>query len=240
MASSTYVAISAQMALERRLNSVANNVANMNTPGFRAEEVKFHSILARTGTEEVAFASPGETFITRSSGQVSHTGNPLDVAIEGDAWFGISTPQGTVYTRDGRFHVGEGGDLLSSAGYPVLDPGEAGIALDPAGGEVTIAGDGTISQGGQQVGAIGLFLIPAASTLGRYENSGVISSEPAQTVEDMTANSVRQGYVEGANVNPMIEMTKLVMLSRAFQSAASAIEQSEATQQQALRTLGPG
>jgi len=118
-------------------------------------------------------------------------------------------------------------------------PGGSAIVLNPQGGQVVIADDGTISQDGKQVGAIGLFSISATSQLTRFENSGVIPSEPAQPVEDLTASGVRQGYLEGANVNPVMEMSKLVMLSRAFETAASAVDQSESTQTEAIRALGP-
>lgn len=239
MPSSVYVSLSAQVALERRLTTIANNVANMNTPGFRAEEVKFEAMLSRAGGENVAFSSSGESYISRSLGAISHTGNPLDVAVDGEAWLAISTPAGTVYTRDGRMHMTESGELLSSAGYPVLDPGGSSIILEPGGGAVTIAADGTIAQRGRQVGALGLFTLPAHSALSRFENSGVISNEPGAPVEDLTSNGVRQGFVEGANVNPVMEITKLIMLSRAFESAASAVAEGESTEQEAIRALGP-
>lgn len=239
MSSTVYVGLSAQVALERRLDTVANNVANMNTPGFRAEEVKFQAMLTRAGGQNVAFSSPGETYISRRSGSITETGNPLDVAVDGEGWLAIQTPSGTAYTRDGRMEIGDTGDLMTAAGYPVLDPGGGTITLDPAAGDVVIGRNGTISQNGKPVAAIGLFLIPKTATLARAENSGVIPSEAAVPVEDMTVNGVRQGYVEGANVNPIMEISKLVMLSRAFDSAASAVQESESTQQEAIRTLGP-
>jgi len=239
MSSSVYVGLSGQVALDRRMTTIANNISNMNTPGFRAEEVKFDSVMSKAGPREVAFASDGDTFLSRRAGPVNLTGNPLDVAIKGDAWFGLSTPSGNVYTRDGRFQITQNGDLLSSAGYPVLDPGGSAIILNPAGGAVTIGNDGSISQDGRQVSSLGLFEIAEDAELSRFENSGVIPSKPAEPVQDMTANGVRQGFVEGANVNPIMEMTKLVMLSRAFESAANAIEQGESTELQAIRQLGP-
>lgn len=239
MTSSVYVSLSAQMALERRLATIANNVANMNTPGFRAEEIRFEAIMSGAGGEDVAFASSGETYTSRQAGTITHTGNPLDVAVDGEGWLAIATPSGVVNTRDGRLQMSESGELRSVAGYPVLDPGGGVIVVDPAGGDVTIAADGSIAQGGKQVAALGLFTIAPGAKLTRFENSGVIPSEPAQPVEDTTANGVRQGYIEGANVNPIMEMSRLIMIQRAFDSAASAIEQSESTQDQAIRTLGP-
>lgn len=234
-----YVALSAQVAMQRRLDTVAHNVANMNTAGFRAEEVKFETVLSRAGGEEVAFSSAGDSFISRRTGAINYSGNPLDVAIDGDAWFAMATPSGTAYTRDGRLQMTEAGELQTVAGYPVLDPGGAAILVDPAAGPIEVASDGTITQAGNQLGALGLFVLPASSELTRFDNSGVLSSEAGVVVEDLTANGVRQGYVEGANVNPIAEMTKLIMLSRAFESASSAVEKAEGTEQQAIRELGP-
>lgn len=239
MSSSLYVSLSAQVAFERRLNTVAHNVANMNTAGFRAEEVKFETLLSRAAQEDVAFASPGDSYVTRHAGPLNRTGNPLDVAVDGEGWLAIATPDGTAYTRDGRLRMTEAGELQSAAGYAILDPGGAAILLDPAGGEVHIGSDGMITQGTVQVGAIGLFAIPETAELSRFENSGVIPSEPAMPVVDLVASGIRQGYVEGSNVNPILEMTKLIMLQRSFDSAASAIKESETAMGEAIRTLGP-
>jgi flagellar basal-body rod protein FlgF len=239
MQSALYVALSAQVALERRLNTVAQNVANLNTGGYRAEEVKFETLLSEAGAGPVAFASSGESYISRRAGPVSKTDNPLDVAIQGDAWLAMNTPAGTVYTRDGRMKITEAGDLQTMDGHPVLDMGGAPIALDPQAGTPTIGRDGMISQGGNQVGALGLFRIDPRSRLTRYDNSGVVSSVPAAPVQDFTATGIQQGYSEGANVNPIMEMTKMIMISRTFESAASTISETESSMMNAIRELGP-
>ena len=240
MPTSTYVAISAQIAMERRLEAIANNIANVNTAGYRAVGVRFTSELAQVGQSQVDFASPGETYVIRNQGPITHTGNSLDVAIDGDGWFAMNTPQGTVYTRDGRFHMTANGDLQSVDGYGIEDSGGSPITLDASGGPVHIAQDGTISQGGKQLGALGLFLIPADAKLTRHDNSGVMTDKPADPVEDMTANSVRQGYIEGSNVNPILEMTRLIDASRAFQQATTAMAQTDQVSQEAIKTLAPG
>jgi flagellar basal-body rod protein FlgF len=240
MQSALYVALSAQVALERRLNTVANNVANLNTGGYRAEEVKFETVLSQAGSGPVAFASMGDSFISRKAGPVNRTDSPLDVAIQGDAWFAMNTPSGTVYTRDGRLNMTEAGELRTVDGHPVLDTGGAPIVLDPQGGPPSIGRDGTISQANNQVGALGLFRINEKSQLTRFGNSGVIPSEPAAAVQDFTNIGVQQGYSEGANVNPILEMTKMIMISRTFESAASTVAETESTLMSAIRTLGPG
>ncbi len=238
MATGTYVAISAQIAMERRLEAIASNIANVNTAGYRAVGLQFTTELADAG--QVAFASPGETYVIRNQGPISHTGNSLDVAVDGNGWFALDTPEGTVYTRDGRFHMTANGDLQSVNGYAVLDSGGSPITLDASGGPVQISEDGAINQGGKRLGVIGLFTIPADATLTRHDNSAVISDKPADPVEDMTANSVRQGYVEGSNVNPILEMTRLIEASRAFDQATTAITQNDQISQEAIKTLAPG
>jgi flagellar basal-body rod protein FlgF len=123
-------------------------------------------------------------------------------------------------------------------GYPVLDAGNSPMLLDSSGGEVTISQDGMISQSGRQVGAIGLFDIDPTANLKRFENSGVIPDKPATPVLDFNTNGVSQGFVESANINPVLEMAKMMMITRDFESAASAISSTESTQKDAIKTLG--
>jgi len=239
MQSSLYVSLSAQVAMEKRLNTIANNVANINTGGFRADEVKFEEILSLAAKESVSFASSGQNYVSRRTGPIVKTDNPLDVAIQGEAWFAFNGPGGPVYTRDGRFRMNENGDLLTLEGHPVLDAGGAPITLDPNAGAPTIGRDGTITQGANQVGSIGLFTLRADSKLVRFGNSGVTSSIPGELVQDFNANGVQQGYSEGSNVNPVLEMTKMIAVQRNFESAATTIQESESTLMDAIRTLGP-
>jgi len=239
MQSSLYVALSAQVAMERRLNTIANNVANMNTGGFRADEVKFEEILSLAAKENVSFASSGQNFISRRTGPMTKTDNPLDVAIQGDGWFAFQGPSGPIYTRDGRFKMNENGDLLTVDGYRVLDAGGAPIALDPMAGSPIVGRDGTVSQGTNQVGAIGVFNLRSESKLTRFGNSGVLSSIPGEVVQDFTSSGVQQGFSEGSNVNPVLEMTKMIAVQRSFDSAATTIQESESTFMDAIRTLGP-
>jgi flagellar basal-body rod protein FlgF len=239
MQSSLYVALSAQMALQRRLETIANNVANASVAGFRGEETKFESMLSNSSTESVAFASPGDTYIKREAGQLIRTENPLDVAVQGDAWFAIQTPSGTVYTRDGRMQLTTTGELQSIDGYPMLDAGGAPLQVDPTAGPISIATDGMITQNGRQLGAIGLFTIDEHAKLSRYENSGVIPDQPATPALDFNKVGVLQGHIEGSNINPMWEMSQLIMVSRSYEAVSSSINQSEDSLHEAIKALGP-
>lgn len=239
MQNALYVSLSAQMSMEKRLNAVANNVANLSTSGYRAEDTHFSALLAQASKGAVAFASPGDTYISQRAGPTIKTDSPLDVAVQGEAWFAVRGAKGPVYTRDGRMTMDALGQLRSLTGQAMLDPGGAPILLDPQAGPPTIGRDGSVSQGINQVGAIGLFTLDPKSTLTRAEPNGVSTSLPATPVQDFTRTGMVQGYVEGANVNPVLEMTKLITIQRAFESAATLTSETETTFSGAIRALSP-
>jgi flagellar basal-body rod protein FlgF len=238
MQSSLYVALSAQLALQKRMDTVAHNVANASTPGFKAEEAKFEAVLSPNTETPMAFASPGDTFIKPQAGAAVKTDNPFDVAVRGDAWFAIETPAGRVYTRDGRLQMTPQGDVKTVSGYPILDVGGAGIQLDPQGGPPSIGPDGAISQGGTRTGTIGLFRIPADAKLTRFDSSGVIPDRDAAPMLDFASAGVVQGYVEGANVSPLEEISHLITIQRTFEAATNSLSAAEAALQGAVRSLG--
>ncbi len=239
MQSGLYVSLSSQMSLQKRMETIANNVANASTPGFRREEIKFESMLSSSANEKVAFASSGDAYIKRDPGQITRTGNPLDVAVQGDAWFGLQTPAGLAYTRDGRMQMTAEGDLRSIAGYPILDAGGAPIQVNPNAGPITIGSDGMITQQGAELGAIGLFTIDPKAKLSRFDNSGVIPDIPAAPTLDFNRYGVIQGHIEGSNVNPMWEMSQLIMASRNYDSVSNSVNQSEDSLREAIKALAP-
>lgn len=238
MQSNFYVGLSAQMSLLRRLDTIAHNVSNASTAGFRAEEVKFEAVMAKAALDPVAYASPGQSFLSTRAGDVVRTDNPLDVAVQGEAWMAVQTPAGTVYTRDGRMRMTAQGELQTLNGYPVLDAGGSPIKLEPNGGPPQIHQDGTVSQANRAIGSVGLFAIDPRATLTRYENSGVIPDRAATAVVDFTKSGVQQGFVERSNVNPVMEMTRLIMVQHAFEAVTSSIKESDNSLQEAIRTLG--
>ena len=159
----------------------------------------------------------------------------------GQGWIAFAGPNGTVYTRDGRLQIAANGDLQTVSGFPVIDSGGAQITLDPNGGPVSIARSGAITQDNNEIGTIGLFNIPADANLDRYGNSGVTPDRPATAIADFSRDGFKQGYVEGSGANPMMELTKLIAASRAFDGTNSMIEGTESSLQNAIRTLGePG
>ncbi len=240
MQSSFYVGLSGQMTVERRLTTIAQNVANMNTAGYKAEGVTFDTVLSQTGETPVAFSANGADYIDRSGGERVKTDNPLDVAVQGDAWFGVKTAGGTVYTHDGRMQMSPTGQLLTVNGDAVLDAGGSGLILDPAGGNPTIAADGMITQNGAQVGAIGLFSIDPSAKLTRAAGSGVVPDKAATPVLDFASAGVLQGFVEGSNVNPVLEITKLISVQHNLDGVTQANQTADSTLQEAIKALGSG
>lgn len=238
MQSGLYVALSGQLALQRRLETIAQNVANASTAGYRAEQVKFESVLSQVPLEPVAFASTGLSYLSRMPGELIRTDSLLDVAVKGDAWLAIETPSGVVYTRDGRMRMTEAGDLQTITGYPVLDVGGAPILLNPDAGPPQVAHDGTITQNNQQIGALGLFRIDPEAVLTQAGGSGVIPDRPVEPILDFVRAGVAQGYIERANVNAVLEMTHLIMVSRAFDAVTNSLNDADSSLREAVRALG--
>lgn len=238
MQNGLYVSLSSQIALEKRLTTLADNVANMGTVGFRATQVKFEDLAFGLGEKSISFASAGDSYLSPTAGNLQETGNPFDFAIQGNAWFGIQTPAGVVMTRDGRFTMTEGGQLMTLEGHPVVDAGGAPIQLNPQAGAPEVSRDGALRQNGQLVGAIGLFDFEPGANFVRFGNSGIVPQRDPEPVVDRMDVGVVQGFVENSNVNPLREMTNLIMVQRAFDNISALSRDTESTFNEAIRTLG--
>ena len=238
MQNSLSVSLSAQISLQRRLETIAANIANANTPGYRVDGVTFATELAKAGDAKVSFVNEGQGYISRRAGAMIPTGNPLDVAVQGDGWLALKSGGQNIYTRDGRMTMDESGSLLSITGQPVLDASGSPIQLDPAAGPPEITRDGMISQGGRQFGAVGLFSLDPGAKLTRAGTSGFTADKAAQPILDFATNGVVQGVVEGANVDPVTEMTRLITVTRNFDGVTNGVSQTEGSLQDAIKTLG--
>lgn len=233
-----YVALSSQIALEKRLNTIADNVANSSTIGYRATGVKFEDVVSGLTDKAISFVTSGDTYISDANGPLRETGNPFDFAIKGNAWFGIETPAGTVMTRDGRFSLTENGEMVTIEGYPVLDAGGAPIQLDPRNGPPRAGADGSLRQGDNLVGALGLFNFDPGPNFVRFGNSGIVPAGEPEPVVDRVDAGVTQGFLEESNVNPVLEITRLIMVQRAFENGAAMIRNTESSYDEAIKTLG--
>ncbi|WP_114392737.1 flagellar basal-body rod protein FlgF [Oleisolibacter albus] len=245
MENALYVALSQQMALRRMLDVTANNVANMNTTAYRAERPVFDDFVSRVGKgDQTAFVVDRATYTDLREGTITTTGNPLDIAIRGDAWLQVQTPDGPRYTRDGRLNRSPDGALVSVDGHPVLDGDGNMIDVPEDVGPITVAADGTLSYtveaAGEEVqtvelGRIGLFTLPNPEGLQREGSGLVAATGQPQPATDVT---VVQGAVEGSNVQPIVEMVRLVDLTRAYGLASRLTETENDRQRNAINKLG--
>jgi flagellar basal-body rod protein FlgF len=217
MDSGYYSLATALTSRTQQLDTIANNLANASTVGYRAQENVFGSVLANAGnTGESALSQAENTYgilsgttLDQSQGALQKTGNDLDVAIEGPGYFVVQTANGPVYTRNGSFQVSARGQLVTSAGDAVM--GDTGaIAMPP--GPVSISSDGTISSGGAVAGK--LRMVEFAPNTQLTGMGGSYYSAPASSVQAATQSDVRQGMLESSNVNPIMSMVELVTAQR--------------------------
>lgn len=235
---STYVNLSGQIALQQRMSTIAQNIANSNTVGYRADRVTFEAVMTDTQRLETTFVSDGDTYLDQSQGAVKFTGNPLDIAMTGESFLAVTGASGAYYSRDGRLAMSPDGTLVNLNGDPIQDSGGSTITVDAALGPVTIAGDGWIIQQGRKVAQIGLFEIDVSKGYTRAGHVGIQPQGQAKLIEDFTGRGLKQGYIEESNVNALTEMTRLIEVSRAFEAVSNMLETAQQTEGQAIRTLG--
>ena len=222
MDNTSYVALSRQLTLERQMAVVAGNIANMNTHGFKTEHLIFEEVLERAGQPgRVAFVQDVGLIRDLGPGALETTGNPLDVAINGEGYFTVETPAGPRFTRAGHFSLDGNGALVTSGGHLLLDAGGAAIQLPPGVGELSIARDGTISTADGIQGQIGLVRF-ADDTRLRREGDSLLATE--QVPEPVAEPEIAQGRLERSNVQPILEMTRMMETVRAFQNTQRLLE----------------
>jgi flagellar basal-body rod protein FlgF len=229
MEESNYIALSGQLALEKRMATLASNIANANTVGFKAGTVSFGTLLARVGRTDSAFATTGKEGLDNSSGGLKATGNPLDLAIKGDSFFAYQSPQGSYYSRDGRLTMSPDGQLQNMNGDPILDVSGQPLQLNPAGGDALIGPDGRIAQNGNVIGQFALVHVDV---------SGIVPQNEVEPVADFNRNGIVQAFVEGSNVNSVSEMVNLIEVSRAFEAASTFADKAMEAERNAIEALG--
>lgn len=238
MQTSLYVSTASQNVLQKQLEIIANNVANANTVGFRAEGVDFETLVSKTGGSNTAYPSVSGVHYSNGQGVLKETGNDLDIALSGPGFFAIQTQQGIAYTRDGRMQIDAFGQLNSINGYPLLDAGGAPIVLQANGEPPQITVDGRITQAGVPVANIGVFEVPRDQLDRRFENSSFFSKSNGVPIAPGGETKVTQGFVEASNVNPMRELANLIAVTRSFDRAAKTIEKVDQSVAMSVRELG--
>ncbi len=220
MDSGYYAACTALVARTQALDTVANNIANASTVGFRAERNLFSSVLANAGGSSTSPLSPvinsygilSGTMSDVSQGTLEKTGNDLDLAIEGKGYFTVQTPNGMMYTRNGSFQMSSKGQMVTAAGDLVL--GDKGPITLPTSGKIAISADGTISADGAVVGKVRVSEFPLGTELANAGNSLYSAPPDAKALPVAKESSVRQGVLENSNVNAVSSMIQLVEAQR--------------------------
>jgi flagellar basal-body rod protein FlgG len=248
-----YPAVSGAIAQSQRLDTISNNIANANTVGFKKDQQTFREYLTSLEKESDLIKVPkvpasiesfydmkgldqslvdsSGTYTDFSQGGLIPTGNSLDIAIDGDGFFEVMSTEGIRLTRNGHFHLDGNGTLVTSEGHPVLssdvngaDPSERMIRVQPGGGMVHIAEDGSVFQGEELLGQISVVEVGNKLALQKVGNSLFTFIENQKpNVENVENPKLRQGYLEGSNVNIVQEMTDLIQASRAFETNQKAI-----------------
>jgi flagellar basal-body rod protein FlgF/flagellar basal-body rod protein FlgG len=217
MDSGFYAACAALLARNQALDSVANNLANVTTPGYRGEHNIFRSLLAASSGSQLSplnravnnYSVLGDTQLDLSQGNLEHTGSDFDFAIQGAGFFTAKTAAGDAYTRNGNFHVSPDGYLVTSAGDKVM--GDNG-PIPIVGAPVTVSPDGTISVNGVLAGKLKVVDFPPNTQL---ESQGqTYYTAPANTAKPATQASIQQGSLESSNVNAVSSAVQLVTVQR--------------------------
>lgn len=235
------IGLSRQIALQRQMDVMANNMANMNTTGFKAEQLLFEEYVmpvARdrdfpTLDQPLSFVQDWATVHDLSAGGFEQTGSDLDVALSGEGFFAVETPAGERWTRAGNFQLSANGTLVDSNGNPVL--GEAGpIVFGPEETGILIAADGSISSSAGAKGRLRLVEFDNPQELTRQGSNLFAGGTPQAAVN----TRAMQGYVEGSNVSGMAEMTEMIRVTRAYESIASLGQKQDELRRSAIQRLG--
>jgi flagellar basal-body rod protein FlgF len=239
MQNTILVGLSRQMALARELDVVANNVANLDTTGYKADGSLFEEFLnsgassggsSSNSSNSVSFVVDRGLWHDMSQGPIARTGNPLDVAIDGNAFLVVQTPNGERYTRNGALQINATGQLVTSEGYPVLG-GSGPITFQPNDHQVSISRDGTISvrEGTSNAdSARGRLRMVTFANLQKMQKDGA-STFAAPDGEKPTAApadaALVQGALEKSNVRGVAEMARMIEITRAYVNISEMLKQ---------------
>jgi len=232
-----YIALTRQAGLLKEMQLVANNIANISTTGYRREGTIFSEFVKQVPTEgaSISMTDSNVRMTDLAPGVNTQTGGTFDLAIQGDGFFMIETADGPRLTRAGAFLPNENSELANFDGQLVLDAGGAPIFIPPDATSISIGQDGTISSGQDAIAQIGIFsvqnpdqLAREGSVLFRFDEEPIPNQNP----------QVLQGFVEGSNVNPVREITRMIEVQRAYELSQTFQEKEDERVRNVLRTVG--
>ena len=235
------ISLSRQIALQRQMDVVANNVANLNTTGFKAENILFEEYVMpvardqdfQTRDQPLSYVQDWATMHDMSGGAMVQTGNEFDVGLNGDGFFAVQTPAGDRWTRSGAFQLSNTGTLVDANGNPIL--GEGGpmqFGADETG--IVIAADGSVSSSAGPKGKLRLVEFDNPQELTREGSNLFAGGTPAAA----TNTRAMQGFVERSNVSGVSEMAEMIRVTRAYESAANLAQKQDELRRSAIQRLG--
>jgi flagellar basal-body rod protein FlgF len=240
MENTSYIALSRQNALWRQLDVIANNMANANTAGYKGEQMMFREFLvdtrssARSSGTKLSYVQDTGLLRDTREGPLTKTDNPLDIAIHGDGYFQIETEAGMRYTRNGHFRLDEGGMLVNSQGFALMDSRDNPVIFAPNETRITITPDGTVST---ENGTVGKLKVVRFANEQDLHKAGDNMFETTQTPETVERPAVVQGMMEESNVQPVVEITKMTELLRQYQAVQNLLEKEHERQLKAIETF---
>ena len=243
MNSGMYAAVSGNMVSAQRLEVITNNLANINTVGFKKDRMIFDTMLnsAKNPTQPAGMLTDAPVLSAYtvdtdySAGPQKQTGNPLDLALDGSGFFVVNTPQGKAYTRQGNFHLDAGGKVVTADGYEVQ---AGGGPVTIKGGKVDINEKGEVSVDGQQVSTLSVVDFPKPYQMQKIGSAMFVPADPAVTEQPASGALVRQGALEDSNVHPLLEMANLIETTRFFESCVKTIQSYDEMASKAANDLG--
>lgn len=229
MNSGIYPAVSGSLAAMRKLDVITNNLANINTPGYKKDKMSFEGVLAGAvnpppvpqGMTADPILQKENIYIDFASGPTNQSGNSLDLALDGDGFFAVTTPEGTAYTRQGNFRTSSDGTLVTTDGFPVQGSGGSPIRIQ--GNRIEIDAKGIVSVDGTQAGEISVVDFDKPYALTKLGSALFVTSDP-QVVPMAGKAQVQQGYIEGSNVESISEMVQLIETNRYFEACSKIIK----------------
>jgi flagellar basal-body rod protein FlgF len=239
------IGLSRQVALSREMDVVANNIANIDTTGYKADGSLFEEYLsssARTDSgARISYVRDRGVWHDMNAGGMQRTGNPLDVAIDGDGFFTVQTPRGQRYTRNGSFKINAAGQLVTAEGDPVLGSGGP-ITFQPNDRQISISPDGTISvrQGSSTADSVRgtLTVVNFANPQQLQKDSGsTFQAAAGMTPQPATGAKIVQGELEKSNVRGVVEMSRMIEITRSYMQIASMLQQQSDVSQQSIDKL---
>ena len=240
MENTTYIALSRQAALMRKLEVIANNMANTNTTGFNSDEMLFREFLVPTRSskhtvgDKLSFVQDTGLLRNTQEGPLLSTGNTFDFAMHGDAYFEVETEAGMRFTRNGHFRTDEAGMLVDSKGNAVMDSNDRPIIFAPNETNITVTPDGSVTTNTGVIAKLKAVRFDNPQTMRRTGDGLYDSVDDPQPVD---RPEIAQGMLEQSNVQPVMEMTNLISVTREYESNQKIIEAENSRMLKAMQVL---